>query len=54
MNKVLANSSATFVSLAILFEMPGAALAAAIWWANPADRDLPGGGLDYCRCRPGD
>jgi len=31
MNKVLANSSATFVSLAILFEMPGAALAAAIW-----------------------
>ena len=31
MNKVLANSSATFVSLAILFEMPGAALVAAIW-----------------------
>ena len=30
-NKVLANSSATFVSLAILFEMPGAALVAAIW-----------------------
>ncbi len=31
MNKVLARSSATFVSLAILFEMPGAALVAAIW-----------------------
>lgn len=30
-NKVLANSSATFVSMAILFEMPGAALVAAIW-----------------------
>ena len=27
----LARSSATFVSLAILFEMPGAALVAAIW-----------------------
>jgi drug/metabolite transporter (DMT)-like permease len=31
MNKVLANSSATFVSLTILLEMPGAALVAAIW-----------------------
>jgi len=31
MNKVLARSSATFVSLAILFEMPGAAIVAAIW-----------------------
>lgn len=31
MNKVLANSSATFVSLAILLEMPGAALIAAVW-----------------------
>ncbi len=31
MNKVLANSSATFVSLTILLEMPGAALIAAIW-----------------------
>lgn len=30
-NKVLANSSATFVSMAILFEMPGAAIVAAIW-----------------------
>jgi drug/metabolite transporter (DMT)-like permease len=30
-NKVLANSSATFVSLTILLEMPGAALIAAIW-----------------------
>ncbi|MCF8551294.1 MAG: DMT family transporter [Candidatus Nanopelagicales bacterium] len=31
MNKVLARSSATFVSLTILLEMPGAAIVAAIW-----------------------
>ena len=31
LNKVLKNSSATFVSLTILFEMPGAAIVAAVW-----------------------
>jgi drug/metabolite transporter (DMT)-like permease len=31
MNKVLSNTSATVVSLAILFEMPGATIVAAIW-----------------------
>jgi drug/metabolite transporter (DMT)-like permease len=31
MNKVLKNSSATFVSLTILLEMPGAAIVAAVW-----------------------
>lgn len=31
MNRVLSTTSATFVSLAILFEMPGATIVAAIW-----------------------
>ncbi|HEY7824209.1 MAG TPA: DMT family transporter [Acidimicrobiia bacterium] len=46
MNKVLANTSATVVSLAILFEMPGATIVAAIWLGQvPSPALLPAAAL---------
>ncbi|MEE3089569.1 MAG: EamA family transporter, partial [Actinomycetota bacterium] len=46
MTRVLSSTSATVVSLAILFEMPGATLVAAIWLGQvPPLALLPAAGL---------